>query len=85
LVAEAWAEQRQARRTKAPVREPAAPVGAALLGVSGLVALGGLAMYPDPEISEALIPPAATGRGTGGAAAGGCGGGSGAGTAQAEE
>ncbi|MDX6551565.1 MAG: hypothetical protein QOH74_53, partial [Gaiellales bacterium] len=31
------------------------PYGALLAGAAGAVALGGLAMYPDPEISQALV------------------------------
>jgi uncharacterized protein (TIGR04222 family) len=72
LVDEARAGQRAARRSTVPVRRLATlPVSAELIGVAGLVALGGLAMYPDPEVGEALMPPDFGG---GGAAGGGSGG-----------
>jgi uncharacterized protein (TIGR04222 family) len=72
LVDEARSEQRAARRSETPTRKSGVlPVGAELIGVAGVVALGGLAMYPDQEVGEALMPPVFGGSGGGGGGSGG--------------
>lgn len=72
VVDEARSAQRAARRSTTPARKSAVlPPGAELIGVAGLVALGGLAMYPDAEVGEALMPPVFGGGGGGGGGSGG--------------
>jgi uncharacterized protein (TIGR04222 family) len=72
------------RRGRATTASPGLPPGAVLAGAAGVVALGGLAMHPDPELSAVLMPPPTSGGGGGSSSGdsggsscggGGCGGG----------
>jgi uncharacterized protein (TIGR04222 family) len=70
LLAQARSERLRAGQTGAGSQDSwGLPLDAALVGAAGAVALGGLAMYPDEELSAALMPP--PGNGGGGSSTGG--------------
>jgi uncharacterized protein (TIGR04222 family) len=63
VLARARSESRRSPQAPASPGPWGMPLGGALVGAAGLVALGGLAMHPDRDLGLALAPPPMSGGG----------------------